>query len=225
MAGVKFDAHYNNTTVDPPELIRFIRKEYPDVEWNNPETTMWKLIEKKLMPPTRMVRYCCDVLKENGGEGRFVVTGVRWAESARRKNSRKDIEFDSYGSKSKKAIKTREIFLNSDNDEKRKMIESCEIRGKNILNPIVDWEDWEVWDFIKTNGIKYPELYDQGFDRLGCIGCALQGPDGIKRDFERWPRYRDKYIRAFEKMIEARKAKGMKVDWETGEDAMKWYIR
>ena len=180
MAGVKFDAWYNNTTVDPPELIRFIRKEYPDVKWNNPEKTMWKLIEEKLMPPTRTVRYCCDILKESGGDGRFVVTGVRWAESTRRKNSRKMIELDSYGSKSKKMIKNREIFLNSDNDEKRKMIETCVIKGKNVLNPIIDWEDWEVWEFIKSNGFKYPTLYNQGYSRLGCIGCPMQGEEVMK---------------------------------------------
>lgn len=223
MAGVKFDAHYNNTTVDPPELIRFIRKEYPDVEWNKPETTMWRLIEEKLMPPNRQIRYCCSVLKEGGGENRFVVTGVRWAESSRRKNTRHAIECDRYGSKSKKAVEYRKIFLNSDNDEKRKMIETCQIRGKHMLNPIIDWEDWEVWDFIKSNNIKYPELYDQGFNRLGCIGCPLQGKKGMERDFEKWPRYRMKYIQAFEKMIEARKEKGMKTNWETGEDVMNWW--
>ena len=73
---------------------------------------MWKLIEERLMPPTRQVRYCCSVLKEGGGENRFVVTGVRWAESARRKNTRHAVECDSYGSKSKKAIEYRKIFLN-----------------------------------------------------------------------------------------------------------------
>lgn len=224
MAGVKFDAHYNNTTVDPPELIRFIRKEYPDVEWNKPEKTMWKLIEEKLMPPSRRVRYCCDVLKEGGGEGRFVVTGVRWAESARRKNTRKAVEFDKYGSESKKAANDRLIFLNSDNDEKRMMIETCQIRGKHMLNPIIDWEDWEVWEFIKSSNLNYPELYDQGFCRLGCIGCPLQRPDGIIRDFLKWPRYRAEYIKAFEKMIAARKEKGLKTEWETGEDVMNWYI-
>ena len=230
MAGVKFDAHYNNTTVDPPELIRFIRKEYPDVEWNKPEKTMWKLIEEHLMPPTRVVRYCCKDLKEGGGTGRFVVTGVRWAESSRRKNTRAGVEFDVMGSKSKKAIENKKIFLNSDNDEKRMMIENCQIRGKNVLNPIIDWEDWEVWEFIKSNNIPYPKLYDQGFDRLGCIGCPLQGPKGMERDFEKWPRYRKKYITAFEKMIIVRKERNItdktfkKTDWGTGEEVMEWYI-
>ena len=64
-AGVKFDAHYSVTSVDPPELIRFIRGNYPDVAFDYPRDrdgkviTMWNLIPKKCMPPTRMVRYCC----------------------------------------------------------------------------------------------------------------------------------------------------------------------
>jgi phosphoadenosine phosphosulfate reductase len=83
-SGVEFDAHYNWTTVDPPELAKFIRLEYTDVAWEMPEETMWALIRRKGFPPTRFRRYCCEALKERGGEGRFVVTGVRAAESSRR---------------------------------------------------------------------------------------------------------------------------------------------
>lgn len=93
MAGVKYDAHYRITSVDPPELVRFIKEQYPDVSMDYPRyddgtvATMWNLIPKKRMPPTRLVRYCCEVLKESGGEGRMTVTGVRWAESRNRKEN------------------------------------------------------------------------------------------------------------------------------------------
>ena len=93
MAGVKFDAHYGVTGADPPELVRFIKRQYPDVAIDFPRDkdgkviTMWNLIPRKLMPPTRLVRYCCAQLKETGGTGRIVVTGVRHAESVRRKES------------------------------------------------------------------------------------------------------------------------------------------
>jgi phosphoadenosine phosphosulfate reductase len=91
-AGVKFDSQYNNTTADPPELVHFIRENYPSVvEWH-PPLSMWQLIVKKRFPPTRKIRYCCEKLKEVSGKGRFVVTGVRWQESPRRK-SRKMVEF------------------------------------------------------------------------------------------------------------------------------------
>ena len=87
-AGVKYDAHYNVTTVDPPELVQFIKREYPEVGWNMPKMSMWQLIEHKHFPPLRQQRYCCQYLKENGGDGRLVVTGVRWAESSKRSKRR-----------------------------------------------------------------------------------------------------------------------------------------
>jgi len=62
-AGVKYDAHYNSTTVAPPELVRFIREHHPDVERHQPQETMWQLIVKNGMPPLRNMRYCCRELK------------------------------------------------------------------------------------------------------------------------------------------------------------------
>lgn len=91
MAGVKFDAHYSVTSVDPPELVRFIKHNYPDVQFerqydkDGKPITMWSLIAEKKMPPTRIARYCCEKLKESSGEYRYTVTGVRWEESTNRK--------------------------------------------------------------------------------------------------------------------------------------------
>ena len=89
-SGVKYDAHYNRTTVDPPELVRFIRSQ-PDVIEEHPEMSMWDLIVQKGFLPTRTFRYCCEALKEKGGKGRKVVTGVRALESLRR-SKRRQIE-------------------------------------------------------------------------------------------------------------------------------------
>lgn len=83
-AGVKFDAHHNVTTVEPPELRKFIRDFYPDVVDEHPPMTMYQLIVKKRIPPLRMARYCCEYLKERGGRGRTKLTGIRAQESARR---------------------------------------------------------------------------------------------------------------------------------------------
>ncbi len=87
-AGVKVDWHFNKTTVDPVQVIRFIRKYYTEVAIERPETTMWKLIERKGIPPTRRIRYCCEYLKERGGADRRVLMGIRWEESTQRKNRR-----------------------------------------------------------------------------------------------------------------------------------------
>lgn len=101
MSGCKYDATYRVTSVDPPELVRFIKEQHPDVkrevprypvDYKNPKLagkpiTMWNLIPEKHVPPTRVARYCCEALKESGGDGRMTVTGVRWAESKNRRDN------------------------------------------------------------------------------------------------------------------------------------------
>ena len=84
LAGVKYDAHYNMTTIDPPEVTRFIKKYHPDVGWNVPEKPFWKMVETKGLP-TRTVRWCCQVFKEIGGQDRVVLTGIRGEESWQRR--------------------------------------------------------------------------------------------------------------------------------------------
>lgn len=219
MAGVKFDAHYSVTSVDPPELLRFIKKQYPDVIWDHHyypdgrKKTMWNIIETHTIPPTRNARYCCADLKESGGKGRVVITGVRWYESVKRKELHGVAEIRTTSKKLRKQAeegdsvlkKTKKddaiIFLD-DNATARRMVEQCYIKKKTTVNPIIDWDDDEVWEFLnEVAKVPHCELYDEGFTRLGCIGCPLQGREGMIRDFERWPRYKAKYIKAFEKMI------------------------
>ena len=224
MAGVKYDAHYNVTTVDPPELVQYIKKYHSEVAFNIPEVTMWKLIPKKKMPPTRMVRYCCEALKEGGGEGRFVVTGVRWSESPKRKTTRNIVELQSR-SKAKAVVEAQQVFLMSDNEEKRRMVETCIKRGKYVLNPIIDWTDQDVWQFIRDRNLPYCELYDQGFTRLGCVGCPLAGRKQMTKELNRWPQYRKAYLKAFEEMLIVRKENDMVTKWKTGDEVMEWWLK
>lgn len=229
MAGVKFDAHYAITSVDPPELVRFIKEHYQDVERasqhyddGKPEhyyadgspkpITMWSLIADRTLPPTRKVRYCCAKLKEPGGEGRIVVTGVRWAESNNRRATHGVVGFRGKPKGTQKMAdelgaeyalnKHDDVIMNDDNDANRRMVEQCYRTRKTMVNPIVDWTDEDVWDFLNLNGIPHCSLYDEGFTRLGCIGCPLSGSRNMIRDFERWPKYKENYIKAFQRMID-----------------------
>lgn len=117
MSGCKYDAVYRVTSVDPPELVRFIRDEHPDVkrevprDSDNKPVTMWNLIPKKVMPPTRLVRYCCSSLKENGGDGRKTVTGVRWAESVNRKKNQGLVTFPKKSKQLLKEIEGKTDFI------------------------------------------------------------------------------------------------------------------
>ena len=230
MAGVKFDAHYSVTGIDPPELIYFIRKNYPDVIWDHhywndgkPQhyfkngkpkpMTMWGVIADHTIPPTRQARYCCASLKESSGKGRIVVTGVRWAESQNRRKLHGIADIQTQSKKLHKQALTENptatkinksggLSFLDDNDESRKMVEQCYQKNKTTINPIIDWEEEDVWEFIKEVAkVPYCELYDQGYTRLGCIGCPLQGREGMLADFERYPRYKNLYIMAFDRMI------------------------
>lgn len=233
MTGVKYDAHYNATTVDPPELVRFIRDKHPDVEIVKPDVPMIKLIPQKSMPPTRLVRYCCAYYKEKHGKDRVTLTGTRWAESANRKNNQGLVTVFN-----KKAAETaREngaeytqtgksgTVMNYDDSPTRRTVEMCYRTHKTLVNPIIDWEDEDVWEFIHTYNIPYCSLYDEGWKRLGCVGCPLGGEAAMKREFERWPAIRKLYIRAFGQMIARRKERGMPCQWETGEDVMRWWLK
>lgn len=226
MAGVKFDAHYMVTSVEPPELMRFIRDKYPDVIWERPRdsrgkpVTMWTLIPEHTVPPTRFLRYCCKGLKETGGGNRRVVTGVRWAESAKRKANHGFVDLKSHPKTMVKLANNYKvpykinqkggmILLNNDNDINRQMVEHCPLKAKVMINPILDWEEEDVWGFLNGNNIEHCSLYDEGFNRLGCIGCPLAGRKNMERDFKRWPRYKELYIRAFDRMIEKHPESGI----------------
>jgi len=215
-AGVKFDAHYNLTTVDPPELVRFIRDNYPNVIIDKPKKTMWKLIAENGSPPTKIQRYCCRELKEHGGKNRIAITGVRWAESTKRKANRAMLE-------TIKKKKTERILFN-DNDDERKMIDICQTKTKRVLNPIIDWEESDVWDYLNSAKIIHCRLYDEGFPRLGCIGCPMAKTERTEREFARWPKYYQAYLRAFDRMLRERERRGRTAHWKTAQDVMDWWI-
>lgn len=217
MSGCKYDATYRVTSVDPPELVRFIKNQHPDVKREVPRDadgnpiTMWNLIPKKLMPPTRRGRFCCEKLKESGGDGRMTVTGVRWAESANREKNQGEVVIqgkstipDGNQNNFRVGEKRGGLILTNDNEDSRRLVEQCYKRHKTTVNPIIDWSDSDVWHFIKSEGVKYCALYDDGFQRLGCIGCPLARKQAREKEFTRWPKYKDAYLRAFAKMLDRR---------------------
>lgn len=227
-AGIPFEVQHNHTTADAPETVRFVRREFKRLEaagikcsinypvYKGERTSMWKLIPLKLMPPTRIVRYCCAILKERGGVGRFITTGVRWEESESRRNNRGIYEAG------------RGVILNNDNDDRRRLFETCTMKAKKVCNPIIDWADADVWDYIASERIPVNPLYQCGFSRVGCIGCPMAGTKGRQMEFARYPKYQQNYIRAFDRMLKERERKGkMQGTWNTGstgEDVFHWWM-
>lgn len=86
-AGVKFDAHYCVSPIDPREIHLFIKEHYPNVAWDFHARGFWKLVVKKGLP-MRQGRWCCQIIKEAGGKGRCVIVGNRRAEGTMRKRQK-----------------------------------------------------------------------------------------------------------------------------------------
>lgn len=232
-AGISFEVMHNHTTVDAPETVHFVRKDFHRLEgkgvkctinfpiYKGQRVTMWSLIPQKLMPPTRVARYCCLILKENGGNGRFITTGVRWAESQKRKENRGIYE-------SSPSDKAKRIILKNDNDDRRRLFETCKLKAQRTCNPIIDWTDREIWDYIQTEHIPVNPLYACGYSRVGCIGCPMAGTVMRQREFARYPKYQAAYIRAFDRMLKERIRRG-RIDgtWRegtTGIEIFHWWM-
>lgn len=227
-AGIPYEVLHHHTTVDAPETVYFIRSEFKRLEgkgvkcdisyptYKGAPVSMWTLIPQKLIPPTRLMRYCSDILKEHGGRGRFITTGVRWAESAKRKNNRGI--FETVPSNRKK-----KVILTDDADDRKALFTAAGPKAKRICNPIIDWEDSDVWSYIRAERIPVNLLYSCGFHRVGCIGCPMASA-GRWREFARYPQYRAMYLRAFDRMIAERRRRELPTQWQNSEECFHWWM-
>lgn len=237
MAGVKHHAEMQVTSVDSPNLMKFVRANYPQVKLNLPKRNMRQLIVAKKMLPTRQARFCCAVLKEQAGVGTCTCVGVRAAESTRRAKrnpveviGQKGVGFE---------IQNGGLIYDTSNDGAQLFELDSEtkvycVKGKDkvVISPIFHWKDKDVWDFINANNMPYCDLYDMGFHRIGCLFCPMASKKKKQRELEMFPRVAEKiYIRAIREVMEL--GNYGKFDspeqvfewWISGESANDWLIR
>lgn len=242
----EFEVLNSHTTLDAPETVYYIRERFKELEEKGIKATVhyphypdgrfmsiWSLIVDKQTPPTRFVRYCCQKLKETSTSNRFVAVGVREAESIGRRG--RDT-FSSHGMTKAEhfSYSTQHIKEVFDDDRQRRgeeispnevgvydclFVKKAKENDDLICNPIYKWLDSEVWTFIHDRGMKYNPLYDKGFVRVGCLGCPLSSQQ--VSELEMYPKYKEQFIRTFDKMLERRRASG-KDDVTTKEGIHKW---
>lgn len=249
-----FVAQHSLTTVDAPPTIRHIKEqfkrlkekgihtqidyhEYTDENGVKRRHTMWNLIPEKGIAPTRIARYCCSILKEASTPNAIACLGVRGGES--RKRQGRDI-FGVRGGSYRTATffsldHTEEVFEESKSRDPVwdcKLIEIMRKKGDTVVNPIYEWSDEDVWNYINEMGIETNPLYQMGFKRVGCIACPMASYKEKMMEFEMFPTYKRAYIRAFDKMVEnlkeKRKTEGArrkKIDWDNGQEVFDWWIQ
>lgn len=229
-SGVDFEISHSHTTADAPQTVYHAREVLTRMEergipirvhypiYKKQRITLWELIAEKGMPMTRRMRYCCSVLKHQGKGRALELTGVRWDESNRRKNTRGI--FETYT-----ASIDNKLVLREETDEALSQFAIAAKKYKPIVNPIVDFSDEELWDFIESERICMNPLYKMGFSRCGCIGCPMGGKKRWQ-EFEMFPAYERAYRRAFAKMLELRKIRrpDAPTNWKTADDVFNWWM-
>lgn len=187
-AGVKYRAYYSVTSIDPPENVYFIRKNYPEVIFIHPRRNFFKLIEQKGLP-TIMRRYCCERLKEGLGAGHMVLTGVRAEESSKRA---KYAQIEIFSRRVEHCGKERgRTYEQLEENEHR-----C-IKGKDklMVRPILNWTEEEVWDYIKRHDLPVNPCYEK-HGRVGCMFCPFASKSDIELYEKEYPGFKPLIIRA-----------------------------
>jgi phosphoadenosine phosphosulfate reductase len=174
IAKVPHFTYYSNTTMDPPELIYFLKEHHPDTQWihNGLNLTRYMVKHGKGMP-TRLGRWCCSIYKEQSFKNTFRCLGVRAAESPRREKQ------------------WRQVAIHS-------------VNKLPYINPLLYFTDRDIWEIINGENLPVCSLYkEQGIHRIGCVGCPLAGTKVMLREFERWPSYQQLWMKGCQDFFNA----------------------
>ena len=228
-AGVKHFYLHNITGIDPPELVYFQRanfQAYRDLGYLTYDVmyqySMWALCRKKRMLPMRQRRFCCEALKERPvpeAEKAIKSMGVRKFESKNLMKKRNEREIVAHGRAGKN------IIMPFDNSENRRTFEQCYANAERRVNPLAYWRDSDIWDYTKDVGLEQCSLYAEGFTRLGCIGCPMARRAGREQEFNRWPKFRDQYIRTAQHIIDDKPdSHYFKQKFRSGQEYFEWWM-
>ena len=198
-----------NTSNDTAETYKHLKQHHKMTKENiiSPEVGFyqWIVDKKNYFTPTRFVRNCCSTYKEgqltkimDKKEDTLTFLGMRSPESVKRK----DYDFD----------------LN----EAQKKIGKKPNVPENWLRflPIVKWTDAEVWLYILNRKMKYNDMYNKGFNRIGCLICPYQSDVVellIKNHYpKQWKRWVDILAKGYEIYGVERRLKWDLLEWCEG---------
>lgn len=222
LAGVRFRAHMNFTSVDPPQVIRFVRTCYPDVITHAPVKSIFALAVDRGILPSMRIRWCCADLKESAGAGKVTLIGIRKQESTRRakrheievSNKQFSGDFDQFKKWQRKTISAKEAALlrrmkregKKVNEDYFSVNQQDQVRCINgqdsiLISPIFNWTEKDVWYFLnEVVRVPHCELYDQGYRRIGCILCPMSSPRQKQREMQDFPHVRRGWLNAIKQI-------------------------
>jgi len=194
LSGIPYQLNYSFTGIDPPEVVRFIRCEYPHCVFWKPKRTFWQRLRNDI-PPTVTMRWCCNLLKkdpakrsERNKNQKFF--GVRAEESPRRAKRGRVSRFN----------------------------------GKDHFYPLFYWNEAQIWEFIEYHDLLVPRLYDEGFNRIGCVVCPFHSEKEHEIGKRKWPTFYRKWEHEVMTLWWRNKAQGKTMYHNHPEDYLRdWY--
>lgn len=218
-SGVPFRVTHNLTTADPPDNVYYIRgvfarlrEEGIDCRIDLPRRSLWRIMRETLVIPSRIMRVCCSELKERTmPDAPYIVTGVRWAESAGRRAKSGIAMVHTTSAPIHRGVGQAAAaagLLTTDDASSRRLFEQCQMRSVRVLNPIIDWSDEDVWSYLASRGIEGNPLYKEGWTRIGCVGCPLAGRRARELAFARYPKLYKAWAESVAYVIERRREMG-----------------
>jgi len=151
---------FNSTTVEFPETITYVRKLAEKWKFKlfiaRPKTSFFIEVKKRGWA-THENRWCCAVFKDSPAFELLI---------------KYNIQAEITGTTRTESIYRRGLLPFKDSKREPPIIR---------VNPIYDWNQHEVWKYIKENNLPYNPLYDMGYRRIGCWCCPLNGPSHYKR--------------------------------------------
>jgi phosphoadenosine phosphosulfate reductase len=202
-SGVRYDSHYCFSPIDPPQVWDFIKTNYPNVQWDYHAKGFWKLVIKNDLP-LRQQRWCCRYIKEVGGENRVNIVGNCAYESSNRSHQC--------------------FYEPQDHSVKH-------AHNKTLLRPILKFSEFDTWQYIIKYKLPYCELYDRGYERIGCILCPNNKE--VEKHEHDFPKICNLWKLACNHIVEGYKARGyiskrgkpMKFKPKTGDELYQWWIK
>ncbi|MFA5186395.1 MAG: phosphoadenosine phosphosulfate reductase family protein [Patescibacteria group bacterium] len=189
---VKYEAHYNVSPIDPPDIWAFIKQHYPHVVWDIHAKGFWRRFMSE-GPPMRTSRWCCSLIKEAGGEGRVKLLGMRRQESTRRSH-----------------YQVHEMY--------------CPLEHTEWVLPIVDWSRSAVWQYVREWNLPYCSLYNEGYQRLGCVLCPFESPQTTQRNIKRYPKIAHNWRTAMDRYFQLRIERGTPLPFASSQEFWEWWI-
>lgn len=189
---------FGDTTLEDENTYEYVQQfqlENPLIPFFNAraEHDFHQLVEE-MGPPSRVMRWCCTIFKAGpihnllqslGDQKVLTFYGIRRAESHRRSKYHKTSwnDPDHHG----KVIKVDQ------DDELNGVTVGAKIGQQATASPIIDWSEFDVWNYILSHALLFNKSYRLGYSRVGCWLCPLNsewsetlGALFFPEDTERW---------------------------------------